>query len=223
MRLPGVVAALAVSILSLAGCNGGDGGNGGPGGSAGADPSITGPDGSEGQAEAPDPADGFAVLVATGTLKGEGPPPSGAIACSIAAPNGHIDLDDEEVWAKPGRHSFKAGQTWLLVLDQVVVDDPRQSGCGVPTITPFTVTGNWYPTLGEDKFSLEISPDGDRLLLGRNAVEPDGRFETYVEFEDGEYTFSGNLTFTHEGRWPPSAFEERDAEVPQDDGAVWWH
>lgn len=217
MRLPLRLATLLLAAL-LAGCNSpGDGGiDGGPGGS------DAGPTGSEAAGEVPDAAEGFAVLVATGRLKGEGPAPDSVAACSIAAPDGHLDADSEKAWARPGQHSFKVGKTWLLVVDEVELDDPRSTGCGVRTVTPFTATGNWQPQVGEGAFSLDVSPDGDRLLVSRNAVEPGGQFETYAEFEDGEHTFSGDLTFTHAGWWPASAFEERDEEIPPGDDAAWW-
>lgn len=222
MRLP---SALLLVLLLLAGCNDvGDPGAGPGDDDTDTGPSPTAPSGLEGGGDAPDPAEGFAVLVATGRLEGEGPPPGPVAVCSPAPPDGHIDVDSQTAWAKPGQHSFKAGKTWLLVLDEVEADDPRQSGCGVRTLTPFTVEGNWHPqAVDPSAFRLDVTADGERLLLGRNAVEPGGAFETYVEFEDGDYTFSGDLTFTHAGWWQPSAFQEKDGEVaPEDGGAVWW-
>jgi hypothetical protein len=159
--------------------------------------------------------------VASGRLVGEGPEPEAVMACSIEAADGHIDLDARAAWARPGQHSFKVGKTWLVVLDDVEVDDPRRTDCDVRIATPFTATGNWQPQVGDGAFSLDVSPDGKRLLVSRNAIEPGASFETYVEFEDGDHTFKGDLTFTHAGWWSPSAFEERE-EDPDGDGAVWW-
>ena len=223
MRLSRAPAVLAVLLALLAGCSEadrvpGDGGDGADGGTGG------GPTDSDVAGEVPDPSQGFAVLVARGRLEGEGPAPGSVAACSIAPPDGHIDLEAKEAWARPGQHSFKVGQTWLLVLDEVEVDDPRSSGCIVRTLTPFTATGEWHPQGVESGFSLDVSPDGDRLLVSRNALEPGGEFQTYAEFEDGDYTFSGDLTFRHAGWWPASAFEEREEreEDAGGEGAVWW-
>ena len=221
MRLTRAVRALlSLCVLAmLAGCN--DAGPDGDDADAGGGGTATGPSVSDHAGEVPDPAEGFAVLVASGRLVGEGPEPEAVMACSIAPADGHIHLEAKAAWARPGQHSFKVGKTWLLVLDDVEVDDPRRVGCGVRTVTPFTATGNWQPQVGDGAFSLDVSPDGDRLLVSRNAIEPGASFETYVEFEDGDHTFKGDLTFTHAGWWPPSAFEERE-EDPEGDGAVWW-
>jgi hypothetical protein len=211
---------LLLGLLLLAGCNEAD--PAGDGGETRLESTGPGPTDSEDAGDVPDPDEGFAVLVVDGRLEGQGPSPDSVAACDLAPADGQVDLDAKTVWARPGRHSFKAGQTWLLVLDRVEVDDPRISGCDVRRLTAFTATGTWEPQVGEGAFHLEVSPDGDRLLVGRNAVEPGGEFETYAEFEDGEYTFSGDLTFKHQGWWPPTAFEEKDAEAPFDDKAVWW-
>jgi hypothetical protein len=213
-------ALLSLCVLAmLAGCNGagpeGDDADAGGGGT------TAGPSGSDHAGEAPDPSEGFAVLVASGRLAGEGPEPEAVMACSIEAADGSLDLDARKAWARPGQHSFKVGQTWLLVVDEVEVDDPRRTDCGVRSVTPFTATGNWEPQVGDGVFSLDVSPDGDRLLVSRNAIGPGGSFEAYVEFEDGDHTFKGDVTFTHAGWWPPQAFEERE-EDPDGDGAVWW-
>ena len=221
-----MTALLLLALAFLAGCNDpGDGGDDGMEGDGGPTPT-----GSEDAGEVPDPTQGFAVLVASGRLEGEAQDPASCtdsdpcsvVACSIVAPDGEIDLEAKQAWAKPGEHAFKVGQTWLLVLDEVEVEDPRSTGCFVRTVTPFTATGNWQPQVGDGAFSLDISPDGERLLVSRNPVEPGGSFETYAEFEDGDYTFKGDLTFTHAGWWPPSAFEEREEGAPADGRAVWW-
>lgn len=227
MRAPSLTVLLTGLLLSvlLAGCSGGEDDRPRVGGPTDPDPSRTGPDGSEEMADAPDASEGFAVLVATGRLEGTGPSSgstTAVTACSITAPDGHIDLEEETVWARPGMHSFKAGETWLLVLDDVAIEDPRQSGCGIRALTPFTAAGHWNSRLGDDKFRLDVSPDGDQLLVGRNALGPEQEFETYVEFEDGDYTFKGDLTFRHHGWWPVGSFEEKDEAPEHDDGAVWW-
>lgn len=209
-------------LLLLAGCSGGDspddggdGSDGGDGGDGGGAPSSSGPTGAD------DGSGRFAVLVADGLLEGEGPEPGAVAACSLAQPSGAIDLEARSVWAKPGHHDFQRGDTWLLVLDRVRVDDPRQVGCTVHKVTSFVYEGQWTPQVANAGVHIKVYADGDGLLIGRNPLAADGEFTTRLEFEDGDYTFTGNVTFHHAGWWPPEGFEERDG-ADAGEGAIWW-
>lgn len=233
MRTPTPAAkALLLVLLQLlfAGCSGGDGSGDGDG-----DGDPTGTDGpgtlDGGSTRAPvsftnDPQPRFAVLVAEGRLEGEGPAPEGPmVACSISGPDGAVDVAGKTAWAQPGGHSFQAGKTWVVIVDKVAIDDPRgdASGCKVPAAaTPFIGEALWAPQLAGEPFHVRVyAGDGDDLLVGKNPVAPGDTFQTDVTFEDGEHTFSGQLTFTHSGWWPNAAFGEKD-EAPSGATAVWW-
>jgi hypothetical protein len=227
---PPLPAAKALALLVLAslvaGCSGGgDEGNG--------DGVETGPgtlDSDSTRSPIPftnDPQERFAVLVVEGLLTGEGPEEGEPkVACSIAAPDGAVDVDAGTLWAQPGNHSFKAGKTWIVVVDRVAVDDPRggSNGCRVPAAaTPFLGEALWAPQLAGEPFHVRVyGGDGDDLLVGKNAVAPEATFRTQVAFEDGEHAFSGELAFTHAGWWPNSAFGERQEQPPGGNTAVWW-
>jgi hypothetical protein len=222
MRTPPAAAAVPLVVLSLlAGCSGGDGGG---------TSTDTGTDGQSTHSpttSASDPQERFAVLVAEGLLQGEGPPEGDPkVACSISAPTGAVDADAGTLWAQAGRHSFQAGKTWIVVLDRVGVDDPRggSNGCRVPaSARPFVGEALWRPQLSGEPFHVRVhAGDGDDLLVGRAPVAPDDSLQVQVTFEDGEYTFTGELTFSHAGWWPNAAFGERDEDAPMDGTAVWW-
>ena len=207
------VSVLVLAMVALAGCNG-DGGDGD------APPGDDGPAYSLSTTPLPPMTEGFAVLLVEGRLRGEGPSEPGAAPCTPPPADGEVDVAAKAAWAKPGSHSFR-NDTWLVVLDRVVVEDPR-GNCVVPAkATAFDFEGAWVPQLETEPFRLEILREGDDLMASKTPIAPGGSFETSLTVEDGAYTFSGNVTLTHAGWWPMDSFEEKDGE-PGEGHAAWW-
>lgn len=220
-----LLAPLALLALALAGCQAAPSEDDGDG--AGEETLAPLPSDSSSTSEAPAPylSGQFGVLVVDGSLRGSGPAPESHVACAIAAADGAIDLEAREAWARPGQHTFESGETWMLVLDRVAIEDPRggASRCRVPALlTPFIGEAHWAPQMNEPAFRLNIGVSGEDLLISKAPLAEGEPYGTHVEFEDGQYTFTGNLTFTHAGWWPPSAFTERDGPIPDDGKAAWW-